>query len=176
MAGDIDVALRQEIVECQKAKAEFIRWKLIIVASVGVAAFGLQTGHGMPGLLALIPLACVYVDSACLHNDSRILMIAEFLRTSDHAYGASQAYEQYCHEHRDRFHGEGLVLFVSSLVLSLLVLLFGGYVARDGGLAVGFTCVVSGTIGLMGGFSLMSSFKRVQAGEKPLDTLRRRDR
>jgi hypothetical protein len=32
MAGEIESKLREEIMECQKARTEFIRWKIILVA------------------------------------------------------------------------------------------------------------------------------------------------
>jgi hypothetical protein len=167
MASEIDVALRGEIVECQKAKAEFIRWKLIIVAAVGAAAFGLNETDGMPALLALIPLVCIYVDSVCVHNDSRIMMIADFLRTSDQAGAEARAYEAHCHAHRHRFYGDGMVLFVSSFVLSVLVAGWGLYEKSRDQLFVAGACLATGAVGAVVTLVLVRNFKLIQEGEKP---------
>jgi hypothetical protein len=165
MEGTIDAALRAEVVECQKAKAEFIRWKLIIVAAVGAGAFGLEAAPAQPALLALIPLVCIYVDSVCVHNDSRIMMIADFLRTSDQAGTEAQAYEVHCHKHRHKFYGEGMVLFVSSFVLSLLVLAWGFQESRD--LFARFACLVTGAVGTTVTGILVRNFRLVQEGKQP---------
>ena len=124
MAGEIDVALREEIVECQRARAEFIRWKLILVAAVGAVALGVgqgTTATPLPALLALIPLICVYVDSVCLHNDARIMVIAAFFRGSAEVSRAGKAYETFCATHRSWFYHETIAVFGSSAALAILV-------------------------------------------------------
>jgi hypothetical protein len=124
MAGEIDVALREEIVECQRTRSEFIRWKLILVAAVGAVALGVGqqgTTTPLPALLALIPLICVYVDSVCLHNDARIMVIAAFFRSSADVSAAGRAYETYCATNRSRFYHESIAVFGSSAALAILV-------------------------------------------------------
>jgi hypothetical protein len=172
MPGEIDNALRAEIVECQKAKAEFIRWKLIIVAAIGGAAFGLNDTVGQPALMALIPLVCIYVDSVCVHNDSRIMMIADFLRTSDHAGAQARAYEAHCNAHRHRFYGDGMVLFVSSFVLSVLVAAWGIYERTVDEPFAGAACLVTGIVGGIVTLILVRNFRLIQEGEQPFQIVR----
>jgi hypothetical protein len=171
MPGEIDNALRGEIVECQKAKAEFIRWKLIIVAAIGGAAFGLNDTAGQPALMALIPLVCVYVDSVCVHNDSRIMMIATFLCSSDQAGAEARAYEAHCRAHRYRFYGDGMVLFVSSFVLSVLVAAWGIYERTVDEPFAGAACLVAGVVGGLVTLILVRNFRLIQEGERPFQII-----
>ena len=96
--------LRDEIIESQKARTDLIKWKLILVAAIGGAAFGIGstvTGAENPPvvLLALVPIVCLFVDAVCIHNEIRILMIARFIRGG--ALGAvPKQYEDYCREIR----------------------------------------------------------------------------
>ena len=119
-AGQVDAALRAEIRDCQRAKAEFIRWKLLIVPTAGAAALGLAGSKPQPILFALIPPVCIFVDSVCLHNDSRIMMIADFLRNSEYAGCAAQEYEKHCDLKRGRFYDEPRA-YVASGVLGVWV-------------------------------------------------------
>lgn len=166
MGGEIDVALREEIVECQKAKAEFIRWKLIIIAAVGAGAVGLEK-TGQPALFALIPLVCIYVDSMCLHNDSRILMIGAFLRTGTHVSAEAKEYEAYCARNRLLFYSESFVLFVTSIALSVFVAAWGVYTLIAGERWVGAACLFSGVVGLAAAIRLLQNFYLVQEGKAP---------
>lgn len=154
MAGEIDVALREELIECQRARAEFIRWKLILVAAVGSAAFGLAGKEflKLPDLLAFIPLICIYADSVCLHNDSRIMMIGRFMRECGQSSAAAQAYEQFCQDNRSKFYNEGLAVFGSSFFLSGVIGVFG--IAKGAGAvpsipATPWLLMLSGLIGLV---------------------------
>lgn len=173
MAGEIDQQLREEIIECEKTKSEFIRWKLILVAAVGSA--GLGVGKEMEPvypLLGLIPLMCVYVDSVCLHNDARIMMIAHFIRESDQASPEAKAYEEHCQRNREKFYGEGMVLFLCSLFLSLLV---GGMGLRQwiggGALDTFVWSLVSGVVGAIVTFILYFNSTQIQQGKKPFQVL-----
>lgn len=177
MAGELDAPLREELIECQRTRSEFIRWKLILVAAVGSAAFGLggKDNPKLPVLLAFIPLICVYVDSVCLHNDSRIMMIARFLRESKEASAAARAYEQFCHDNRRKFYNEGIAVFFSSLFLSGSVALFG-YLYRD---AAGTpntwlraALLSSGLLGVALTVLLTRNYTLVQRGEAPLQLIK----
>ncbi len=84
-------ALRQEIVESQKARIDLLKYKLLAVAALGAIGIGVGNYHidGMlhPELvLAIIPLVCIYVDVLCFHNTIRILVIAQFLKKSGDLY------------------------------------------------------------------------------------------
>jgi hypothetical protein len=181
MAGELDVVLREEIMACQQARADLVRWKLILIAGVGSAGVGLlQAGMApAPALLALIPLICVYVDAVCLHNDSRIMMIARFMLESAFVSDAARDYELMCQRDRHRFYSEWAVLFVSSAGLSALVLATG-VLAATGSSAVaalsiadpiGRLLMVSGVIGLVATASLVYNHWRMQRGQAPKQIL-----
>lgn len=120
--------LRDEIIESEKARTDLMKWKLILVAAIGAAAFGLGSTaapKGNPGvLLALVPFVCLYVDALCFHNEIRIMTIAQFLRTLDKD-SIERRYEEYCTEHRSHFSLEGFALLVTTLILSALVFVIG---------------------------------------------------
>lgn len=171
MTEHMDAKLRDEIIECQRARSEFIRWKLILVAALGAVGLGLDDiKHAEPIVLALIPPVCIYVDSVCVHNDSRIMMIAQFMRESSLVSPSARAYETHCHENREMFLNEGLALFYASLFLSAIVLAVGVQGAMDhaGDVVKAALTVASGTLGLCATVILSINFGRVQRGARPL--------
>jgi hypothetical protein len=177
MAVEMETSLRQELIECQRARSEFIRWKLILVAAVGSAAFGLGSKDNPkhPELLAFIPLICTYVDSVCLHNDSRIMLIGRFLRESTLASEVARAYEQFCDQHRAKFYNEGFALFISSLFLSGVVasLGFAGYnpeATQDPWHPTAL--VASGLLGAAMTLFLSWNYTRVQRGNEPIQVFK----
>lgn len=126
--------LRDEIVESEKARTDLMKWKLILVAAIGAASFGIgsnvPTGSNPPFvLLALVPFVCLYVDAICIHTEIRIITIARFLRTGGKgslgANSIARKYEEYCTEFRARFSLEGFALLITTLGLSLLVFILG---------------------------------------------------
>ncbi len=123
--------LRDEIVESQKTRADILKWKLIIVASLGGAGLGL-TGQAKDAAfgyaylaLMFIPFVCVYVDLLCRHNALRIEIIGAFLRSRE--ADPQYAYEQFVDSkrHLKAFDLEDWVLRYSTIALSALVALAG---------------------------------------------------
>lgn len=90
--------LRQEIIKSFKLRADFIKWKLLIVSILAATGLGL-TGNSNSDIqnayliLVLIPLVCLFVDLLCKHNSLRILVIGAFKRTI--ADGEEYKYEQF---------------------------------------------------------------------------------
>jgi hypothetical protein len=127
--------LREEIIEAQKARADLIKWKLILVAGLGSAGLGLNgdSQNDMILLLCLIPFVCVYVDLAARHLNLRMHVIAEFVRTHDEADKKEStdtwpaAYEDYVKtmEEKRIFVLETIILKWSTLFLSILVIVAG---------------------------------------------------
>ncbi len=138
--------LRSEILESEKSRMEFLKWKLIAVAAIGTIGLGFGKPDGNPLIepayvLCIIPLVCVYVDLLCYHNQIRILFIAKFLSYM------GDPYEEYiavldtaCHQHvqekikeegiRYFFNIEDLALRYSSVVLSLLIVVLGIVISK----------------------------------------------
>ena len=84
------VSLRNEIMEAQKTRSDLMKWKVVLVSSLGAVGLGITEIHTVdkikfvPGLvLCLIPFVCVYVDSLCRHLMCKILVIGRFLATHD---------------------------------------------------------------------------------------------
>ncbi|HEY0157006.1 MAG TPA: hypothetical protein VGF28_06895 [Thermoanaerobaculia bacterium] len=114
----LDDRLRDEILESQRVQSQLAKWKLLAIA--GVAATALGSIPGVPPLtrlavLALLPLACLYVDVLTLHATVRIMTIARYVRTRgnrdlfigrrDRLSDALmfEDYERYAHEQRQQF-------------------------------------------------------------------------
>jgi hypothetical protein len=78
--------VRDEIVPSQKARIDLFKWKIILAASLGAIALGLENAAEIKGkgeapsgahayVLLLIPLVCLYVDLLCSHLTLRINVI-----------------------------------------------------------------------------------------------------
>ena len=112
--------LRAEIVESEKARIDFLKWKIILVAATAAVGFGLTKDVTQaPLVLGFIPLISAYVDVICVHNDLRILVIASFLRT--HGTESAKEYEQLCKDEAGSFFLESFALLGATLVFSGLV-------------------------------------------------------
>jgi hypothetical protein len=168
--------LREEIIESQKARTDLLKWKLILVAFIGAAAFGIQGNSAAPIagnnsaapiagnsaaptwpprilLLALVPFVCFYVDAVCIHNELRILNIARFIRQGGLGKVAAD-YEHDCKTHRREFSIESVALLGTTLLLSFVVLLVGGI---SWYFALPVPRLVSVVLGLSGGGGLFFS-------------------
>jgi hypothetical protein len=95
--------LREEIVESQKTRSDLLKWKLIIVAGIGGAALGFS-GKG-PGnahfALAVLPLACAYVDLLCRSLSLRNKAIGLFIEHGEHEFDGQRAYEKFYRDIHD---------------------------------------------------------------------------
>lgn len=88
--------LPDEILEAQKTRSELLRWKLLLCAALGSAGLGLASGASASfiGLLALIPLACTYVDLLCTNINLRMIFIGR------HLSAEGDPYELFVEKHR----------------------------------------------------------------------------
>lgn len=133
MSESMTSDLRAEIVESEKARLDFLKWKIILVAGTAVVGFGLSkdipnstaTIQGIPVVLGFIPLISAYVDVICVHNDLRILVIASFLRT--HGTEAARDYERLCLQQGRSFFLESFALLGATLMFSVLVFVVAWY-------------------------------------------------
>ena len=78
--------LREEILESEKSGTVLLKWKLIVVAALGVAGLKLTLNHDNYSplsqyLLCLIPFVTLYVDMHCYTFRIRSLVISKYLRS-----------------------------------------------------------------------------------------------
>jgi len=146
MPGDIAEKLREEIVESEKIRFDLLKWKIILVAALGAAAFGIGATGNHLWLLALVPVVCLYVDVICNHNNRRILIIANFMRKELAADHLAKRYEDYCSKNREAFGLEQLAIVWTSAVLSAGV--FGIAFLAEPGTAI--LLLIAGGFGVLG--------------------------
>ena len=130
------LALRQEIIEAQKVRSDLMKWKLVLVAAIGAAAFGFSTddsGVFDPLALCAIPFVCVYVDTLCRHLSLRIQSIGTFIRKMEGddltpELTFYKRYEEYSFNFAWRkgfYRLESLALVGSSVFLNLFIAAYG---------------------------------------------------
>jgi hypothetical protein len=169
--------LRDEIIEAQKARFELLKWKLVIVSIVGAAALGIhRETHAVLAILALIPLASLYVDIVCYHLALRTIVIGSFLKSfAPDTCGIVQtddvkiyrSYEKFAFYARGTkivaFDLEDWALWQSTLVLSAFVFVAGIYncfsPAGDAALLTDIALLVSGALGTWCSHVLFRRFK-----------------
>ena len=150
--ADAMISLRSEILEAEKARYDLLKWKLVLVAGLGAAGFGIGGGKSdviaqldLDYLICLIPLVCIYVDVLCLHMNLRIMVIARFIRCTDSGGSGLKDYENFARDaHRmtpqshyandssnntvSAYALENWALQWSTVVVSSLVILYAGIV------------------------------------------------
>jgi hypothetical protein len=96
------VVLRTEIIETEKSSADFLKWKLIAVATVASVAVGfLASTKEAPKpdirlIICLAPLICAYADMVGVDLAVRTMLIANFL------WRCGDPYETHIHNLRER--------------------------------------------------------------------------
>jgi len=95
--------LREEIIESQKTRSDLLKWKLVIVAGIGGAALGFSDkGPGNAHFaLAVLPLACAYVDLLCRSLSLRNKAIGLFIEHGEHESDGERAYEAFYRDIHD---------------------------------------------------------------------------
>lgn len=177
--------LRDEIVEAQKARLDLVKWKLIIVSALGATAIGLSPltektwNSSLLGLLALVPLVSLYVDSLCYHIALRTVVIGAFLGNCRiHALDVFaksddlrvfHAYEKFAALARSRHGAFSLedwalawstgVLSVGNVVLGLVLMMRGGGGTVVPDLPIHLPLIASGLVGIAGAYLLLQQFR-----------------
>jgi xanthine/uracil/vitamin C permease (AzgA family) len=185
--------LRDEIVEAQKARLDLVKWKLIIVSALGATAIGLSPltektwNSSLLGLLALVPLVSLYVDSLCYHIALRTVVIGAFLgscriHTLDVFAKSDElrvfhAYEKFAAMARSRHGAFSLedwalawstgVLSIGNAMLGVLLMMRRGDATAVPDLPIHLPLIVSGLVGMAGAYLLLRQFReRARAVER----------
>jgi hypothetical protein len=132
--------------QAHKARDDLLRWKLVIIAVLGATGLGLQRQPKsplVPLVLCAIPLACAYVDLLCVQLWLRMEVVGTYLQKKGKAEAAKNkiiTYEEFVLEARnmrkapdkapdkkgiDVFRLEHWALFGSTIILSIIVIVFG---------------------------------------------------
>jgi hypothetical protein len=127
---------KNEIIETQKAKTDLMKWKLILVATLGAFGLGFTSQIPIVGtntsyhlILGLVPLVCIYTDLISNHLQLRILVISKFFQNYKSQEIQSNitmfsSYVRFCESVRPVFKLEDLAERWSTVFLSALVILF----------------------------------------------------
>jgi hypothetical protein len=138
--------LRAELIESQKSRMDLMKWKLIIIAIIGGAGLGLSGGApntasaNAPLSLAVLPIACMYVDLLCRHLSLRNKAIGRFIETAAHDRPILQQYESYYKtislEAWSGISFESIALRICTITVSLAIIPIGilasGFTLRPG--------------------------------------------
>lgn len=139
------MSLRDEIIESQKSRSDFFKWKLILVAALGATGLGLKENASPASgsilfehidyILLLIPYVCIYVDLVCKHETLRMLVIGHYLKgkPSDN----EKDYEEFVSAARQlivdadsnktmsAYDLEDWALHSSTYIVSILIIIYG---------------------------------------------------
>ena|SRR5215213_8075726 len=147
--------LFDEIHEGQKARNDLLRWKLIIVSTIGAVGLGFRPGPANPNVylaLSIIPLVCVYVDLLCRNLSLRTKQINEFLALESQRDDASieLRYERFSRDFKPRRGPalESLALVWSTALLSIATTSVGFAIAPPQGW-IKWLFLASGASGLI---------------------------
>lgn len=163
--------LREEIRNSEAARLDFLKYKLIAIATLAAVAFGMGEWDKHPEgiepryVLALIPFVCIYVDALCYHNNLRILVIAKYMRCNGDAYEIflSQWDQLLNNKYKegigDYFKIEDWIIDYSTRVFAALVIVAGMTISVS--LAVQGACIsLAGLLGLTLSFYIRNQFDR----------------
>jgi hypothetical protein len=130
--------LRAELIEAQKARNDLMKWKLLTVAGIGGAALGFSDKGPSNAhfALAILPLACAYVDLLCRNLSLRTKAIGLFVEHGEHEIAPLRAYEKFYRDIHDsvwnRLSLESWALRWSTVFISLAIVPVGILTGRSG--------------------------------------------
>ena len=86
-----------EINQVAEMEHDLAKWKLVVTAALGVAAFGLAKDSSSNfWMLLLVPFVCAYIDLRAYQGQLRVQLIAWFLREHGGRDELLQKYEKEC--------------------------------------------------------------------------------
>jgi phosphorylase kinase alpha/beta subunit len=109
--------LPEEIFGAHEARADFLKWKLVLVAALGAAGLGIGDKFEQGRLLlALIPLVCIYADLLCTNLKVRVIVIGSFYSSF-----RGDGYERFAQRNRKVFDTEAWALHYSTYVVCIIL-------------------------------------------------------
>ena len=139
--------LRSEIVESQKSRADLVKWKIILLSTIGFGGLGLKEHNILNEpilVLCILPFVSIYVDMFCRQLALRAEAIGVFIQKAPDIIKPGEdvlvVYENFFEAIRKSktkvqnsikvfstkmFYFEHWVLFGSTVFISASVFLFG---------------------------------------------------
>jgi hypothetical protein len=168
--------LRDEILQAQRARSDLLKWKLVLVGTLGSVGLGLAGSRRVSHadlVLCAVPLVSAYVDLLACHLSIRIRVIGAYIR----GRSGDQSYESFVEHVRvlklaqrtstrrkgvSAFDLEDWAIWWSTGFLSLSVLVYGIYVGVSAphnlaALLVPF--IMSGLTGIATSFRTQRSYR-----------------
>ena len=142
--------LRTEIVESEKVRIDLLKYKLITIATLSAVGLGLSEKIDLARVLiepvyvlCIIPFVCIFVDSLCMHNSLRILVIAKFLEK------AGDQYEMFVSDLRNSKHASRFIFSLEDWALQYSSILVSGILIGIGIHKNTCILIITGVIGVM---------------------------
>lgn len=139
-------AIFAEMLASQKSRDELMKWKLIVISSVGAVGLGIFENKNVTTLqlvLVVIPVACVYIDMLCRYLSLRTKRINSFISTLAENNDIDIKYAKYYLAVR-RNSGrtlESYVLFWSTIFISVSISFIGFFTKKNDIIYYSFICV-----------------------------------
>lgn len=95
--------LKEEINQTTQSEHDFAKWKLIVVAGIGAAALGLgkdTLNNNYYWLVIFIPFVCAYIDLHSYQYQTKIMVLARFIREQGEEDPILCVYEKVCEKFR----------------------------------------------------------------------------
>lgn len=131
-------AISEELALAQSARQELLKWKLIVVSTLGAAGLGFienKVKINLHLVILLIPFSCVYIDLLCRNLSVRTKQIAFFVSTLEDTDGNKidiQFAKFYFHlKTKTGLSLETYALVGSSITISLIISVTGFIVERN---------------------------------------------
>ena len=102
--------LKEEINQTTESEHDFAKWKLIVVAALGAAGLGLgketanagSASHDHYWLLIFIPFVCAYIDLHSYQYQTKIMVLARYIREKGNEDSVLQDYEYMAQVFREK--------------------------------------------------------------------------
>ena len=145
--------LYTQLQSAQESRAQLMRWKLVVIAGIGAPALGftgIKANVSSHLALAVIQLACLYIDVMCRELSIRSKRVSTFLSNREHSDKFAKDFETFYRSTKRGFSLESFALIGSTVVSSILVGIIGFVLSSEWLYRVVFA--ISTASGLAGSF------------------------
>jgi uncharacterized membrane protein len=157
-----NAAIFAELLSSQKSRDELMKWKLIVISTLGAAGLGLFESKRFENLhliLAVIPVACVYVDMLCRYLSLRTKRINYFISTLTESNDIDIKYAKFYLSVRNKAGQtlESYALIWSTIFISCIIVITG-FLTKNNTL-IRFSFTISGILCIVFSFLVEMRYK-----------------